>query len=318
MDPKTHAPRAWMILGPTASGKTALSMRLAAALPIEIISVDSALVYRGMDIGTAKPSAAERQAVVHHLIDIIDIDQSFSAADFREQALSLIEDIRARGHVPVLVGGTMLYAKALREGIDELPSTDASVRERIASEAARLGWSAMHARLQAIDPITAARLNPNDSQRIARALEVHAMTGRPISSYQAGERVPDASIVTVALWPADRARLHAAIATRFDAMLEMGFLDEVRALMAKKEFSVDSTSMRAVGYRQAVAHLMGHTDAVAFRDAALAATRQLAKRQITWLRSMPAVHHFDPYEQSIDGIADRLIHAIVHQDSTLV
>lgn len=301
------APRALMILGPTASGKTAVSLAIAHRRPIEIISVDSALVYRGMDIGTAKPDAAERALVPHHLIDIVEIEESYSAADFRADALRLIDEINARGRLPVIVGGTMLYAKALREGIDELPTSTPEVREVVASEARAKGWPAMHEALAAVDPEAAQRLNPNDSQRIARALEVFAMTGRTITSFQSGKREPDPGIVTTALLPSDRARLHADIGARFEAMVAAGFLDEVRTLMARPGFSPDLASMRAVGYRQAIAHLAGETNMREFLEAGKASTRQLAKRQITWLRSMPQVAFFDPYGASREAIAEAIL-----------
>lgn len=298
--------RALMILGPTASGKTAVSLELAKGLPIEIISVDSALVYRGMDIGTAKPTKEERLAVPHHLIDIVEIEEPYSAADFREDALRLIDEIAARGNLPVIVGGTMLYAKALREGIDELPTTSPEVRQAVQKEAQDLGWPAMHEKLQEIDPATAARLNPNDSQRIGRALEVFLMTGKPLSNFHRGAKEPDPTIATVALLPENRAMLHAAIEKRFDAMLQADFLSEMRTLMAREGFREDLPSMRAVGYRQAIDHLMGRTTFDEFRLAGIAATRQLAKRQITWLRSMPSVTTFDPYVLSSQEIVSRM------------
>lgn len=304
---KKTTPRALMILGPTASGKTALSLELAKHIPIEIISVDSALVYRGMDIGTAKPNAEERAQVPHHLIDIVDIDQPYSAADFRNDALRLMDEITERGRVPVIAGGTMLYAKALREGIDELPTTDASVRQEVLREAEQLGWVAMHEQLSQCDPEAAARLNPNDSQRICRALEVYRMTGKPLSSFHKGTKDPDPTIATVALLPTDRARLHAMIEKRFDGMLAAGFLDEVRRLMTHPGFKDDLPSMRAVGYRQAIDRIMGKTTDEQFHLAGVAATRQLAKRQITWLRSMPQLTAvFDPYDQSVATIVESL------------
>ena len=302
------SPRALMILGPTASGKTAVSLALSRVLDMEIISVDSALVYRGMDIGTAKPDAAERALVPHHLIDIVDIEQSYSAADFRADAARLIDEIASRGKLPVIVGGTMLYAKALREGIDELPSTTPEVRQEVARRGALLGWPAMHEELSRIDADAAARLNPNDSQRISRALEVYAMTGRTLSSFQRGAKTPDPSIVTAAFLPADRARLHADIGTRFESMLQKGFLDEVRGLMARAGFSPELANMRAVGYRQAIDYLTGKTDFERFLEAGKAATRQLAKRQITWLRSMPQVHVIDPYAHAPEEICSELVH----------
>lgn len=303
-------PRALMILGPTASGKTAVSLKLAQVHPIEIISVDSALVYRGMDIGTAKPTKEEMGEVPHHLIDIVDIEEPYSAADFREDALRLIDEITARGRFPVIVGGTMLYAKALREGIDELPTTDPAVRESVLEEAQALGWPAMHAKLAEVDPEAAQRLNPNDSQRICRALEVFRMTGKTLSSFHKGQKEPDPTIAAVALLPNDRKRLHEAIEKRFDVMLENNFLDEVRRLMARPGFDADLPSMRAVGYRQAIDHLQGKITFEEFRLAGIAATRQLAKRQITWLRSMPQITTFDPYVTAPELIVGELLKVI--------
>lgn len=302
----TNAPRALMLLGPTACGKTALSLMLAQDLDCEIISVDSALIYRGMDIGTAKPDKAEQKAVPHHLIDILDIEESYSAANFAQDAVRLIDEINARGRCPLLVGGTMLYAKALREGMDESPATDPAVRERITAQGEAIGWPAMHERLFAVDPQTAARLAPNDKQRIGRALEVYEITGRPLSSMHTGVKSYDPTIAVAALFPQDRARLHAMIGQRFDGMLKAGFLDEVRTLMARPGFDESLPSMRAVGYRQAIAHLKGETTLEQFTESGKAATRQLAKRQITWLRSMPAVRTFDPYAEPLESIKEAL------------
>ncbi len=230
-------PRALMILGPTASGKTALALTLARKLPVEIISVDSALIYRGMDIGSAKPTREELALCPHHLIDIREIDDSYSAADFRTDALRLIDEIHARGRFPLIVGGTMLYAKALREGIDELPSADPGVRAAVLKEGKTFGWPAMHEKLAEVDPVTAARLAVNDSQRISRALEIYRQTGRAISDYQKGEAQPDPTIVTVGLVPGGRAHLHRVIGGRFDAMVASGLLDEVENLMKSPRLS---------------------------------------------------------------------------------
>ena len=289
-------PRALLILGPTASGKTAASLKLARMFPCEIISVDSALIYRGMDIGSAKPSAQERAVCPHHLIDIRDINETYSAADFREDALHLIEEISARGCLPLVVGGTMLYAKALREGIDELPQTSPEIRLEVNAEGRALGWPAMHEKLAQVDPAAAARLAPNDSQRIARAIEVFRMTGKTLSSLQAGARQPDPSLLTYGLVPADRAALHARIGERFEEMVRNGFLDEVRALMGSAAFDPESPAMRCVGYRQAILHLRGEYGYEEFRERGKAATRQLAKRQMTWLRSMQGVAVIDPLQ----------------------
>lgn len=291
------APQALLLLGPTASGKSALSLQLAERFAVEIISMDSALVYRGMDIGSAKPTALERAVCPHHLIDIRDIGESYSAADFTTDAAELVKTIHERGRFPLIVGGTMLYAKAIREGLNDLPSTDPAVRDAVADEAAHCGWPAMHAKLAQADPVTAARLAPNDSQRIGRALEVLRMTGRPISAFHAEQNVkPVLSTLAVGLMPSDRKALHERIEKRFDAMLAEGFLDEVRALMKRPDFDPESPAMRAVGYRQAVDYLEGKTDWAAFHLAGVAATRQLAKRQMTWMRSMADVTLLDPQD----------------------
>lgn len=302
----SEKPRALMLLGPTACGKTAVSLMLAREFAAEIISVDSALIYRGMDIGTAKPTKEEQGGVPHHLIDILDIEESYSAAAFAEDAERLIGEISGRDRYPLLVGGTMLYAKALREGMDESPATDPAVRERITALGEELGWPAMHERLTQVDPVTAARLAPNDRQRIGRALEVFEITGKPLSSLHTGTKVYDPTLAVAALFPQDRATLHEMIGKRFDAMVEAGFLDEVRTLMARPGFDENLPSMRAVGYRQAIAYLKGETDFEQFLESGKAATRQLAKRQITWLRSMPGVVTFDPYEMPLERIRDCL------------
>lgn len=285
-------PLAVAIMGPTASGKTAAALEVARHMPAEIISVDSALVYRGMDIGTAKPSAAERAAVAHHLIDIIDPSDAYSAMQFRRDALRLVEEIRARGNLPLLVGGTMLYFKALRDGLDVLPEADAEIRAQLDEEAARTGMPAMHARLAALDPETAARLKPNDSQRIQRALEIIQLTGQPMSELLA--KAPKTELpfdlLPISLEPSDRSVLHARIATRFHAMLnsaEGGLLQEVEALRARGNLHLGLPSIRCVGYRQAWEYLDGAYDRQTLIEKGIAATRQLAKRQLTWLRSMP-------------------------------
>ena len=284
-----------LLLGPTACGKSDFALRLARERRLEIVSVDSAQVYRGMDIGTAKPSAAERAAVPHHLIDLRDPAEPFSAADFVAAAPAAIATVRTHGALPLVVGGTMLYAKALRDGLSDLPSADAEVRARLEAEAARLGWPALHARLATVDPVTAARLKPNDSQRIQRALEVFEVSGVPLSQLHADRQRAPLALATIGLLPADRAELHRRIERRFDAMLAQGFLAEVQALRARGDLDPELPSMRSVGYRQAWAHLEGATDFEAFRAAAIAATRQLAKRQITWLRSMRDATVIDPF-----------------------
>lgn len=285
----------WLALaGPTAAGKTGLALALARRWPVEIVSVDSALVYRGMDIGTAKPDANERAAVPHHLLDLIDPEQAYSAAQFVTDARPLIAEIRARGRWPLLVGGTMMYFKALVDGFDELPAAHPDIRAAIDAEAALQGWPALHARLADVDPVTAARLSPNDSQRIQRALEVWHVSGQPLSAlhrrsrHHPEETSPEDGAL-LALEPASRPWLHARIAQRFDAMLDGGFLDEVRALRQRPSLHPDLPSIRCVGYRQAWEALdaADPPDLATLRQRGLAATRQLAKRQITWLRSMP-------------------------------
>ncbi len=280
------------IAGPTASGKSALALALAELRPVEIISVDSALVYRGMDIGTAKPSPAERAAVPHHLIDIRDPREAYSAAEFVRDATRLIGEIRARGRLPLLVGGTMLYFKALFEGLDALPPADADVRRRIEARAAQQGWPALHAELARVDPATAARLAPADSQRIQRALEVWQLTGQPMSALHtapSGAAGADSAIAgsLFSLEPAERAWLHQRIAQRFDQMLAAGLVDEVAALRARGDLSPELPSMRCVGYRQVWQALDGDFPLKELRERGIAATRQLAKRQLTWLRGMP-------------------------------
>jgi tRNA dimethylallyltransferase len=278
------------LLGPTASGKTAAALAFAARYPVEIVSVDSALVYRDMDIGTAKPTPEERAHVPHHLIDIIEPTQSYSAADFRADTLRLVDDILKRGKVPVLVGGTMLYYKALTQGLNDLPSADQAVRAELEVEAAREGWPALHARLARVDAASAARLAPNDAQRIQRALEVFVLTGQPMSELLDASALDTAMpyrFVPIALEPSERSVLHERIAARFDAMLAAGFVDEVTSLRARGDLHAGLPSMRCVGYRQAWEYLDGAIDYATMRDKGVFATRQLCKRQLTWLRSMP-------------------------------
>jgi tRNA dimethylallyltransferase len=293
------------ILGPTASGKTALALELALHLPLEIISLDSALIYRGMDIGTAKPTPTERAAVPHHLIDIRNPDEAYSAADFVRDARRLIADIQTRGKLPLIVGGTMMYFRALTQGLNELPMANAAIRQRLDAEAVALGWPALHARLAHIDPMTAQRLPPTDSQRIQRALEVWELTGQPLSSHFTAP-VDASDIRIVSLEPTDRTLLHRRIAERFRAMLRGGFLDEVRELRARFPLTPAMPAMRCVGYRQACAYLDGDVDEVNFIEQSVAATRQLAKRQLTWLRAMPAKASFDPFAAA--GLALALRH----------
>jgi len=290
MNQNTQRPRAVAIMGPTASGKTAAALAIAARVPAEIISVDSALVYRGMDVGTAKPSRAELASVPHHLIDILDPLDSYSVAQFRTDTLRLVGEIVARGKLPLLVGGTMLYFKGLADGLDDLPGADPAVRAELEDEAARLGWPALHARLATLDPETAARLKPNDAQRIQRALEIIRLSGRPMSALLA-QRAPEVlpfELTSFALEPLDRAVLHDRIARRFDQMLEGdALLDEVEQLRRRGDLHPGLPSMRCVGYRQAWEYLDGRIDYNMMRETGIIATRQLAKRQLTWLRSMP-------------------------------
>jgi tRNA dimethylallyltransferase len=283
-------PSVFALLGPTASGKSQLALSLALQHPIEIVSVDSAQVYRGMDIGTAKPSAAERAAVPHHLVDLVDPTERYSAGRFREDALRAIAGILARDRVPLLVGGTMLYYRALASGLDALPAADAAVRAQIDEEAAQRGWPALHAELARVDPQAAARVEPADAQRIQRALEVWRLTGRPISRLQSA--TPAAlpfELRAFALAPGDRAALHGRIAERFDAMLKAGLVEELRSLRKKFSLSAQLPAMRAVGYRQAWRYLEGEISERELRETGIAATRQLAKRQLTWLRSLPGL-----------------------------
>jgi tRNA dimethylallyltransferase len=297
-----------VLTGPTGSGKSDFALRLVEAwagdCPIEIVSVDSAQVYRGLDVGSAKPDAATVARVPHHLIDLVDPAASYSAGQFVRDCLRAIEDIESRGRAPLLVGGTMLYLRALIGGLAELPQANEGVRARIEAEAAALGWPVLHARLAERDPGAAARIHPNDAQRIQRALEVHEVGGRPLSQLQAATRpLLDRDFVIAALIPADRARLHEALARRFDQMMAAGFLDEVRRLYAREDLSDSHPAIRAVGYRQLWAHLAGAYPLPMALERAMAATRQLAKRQMTWLRSMPNIQVFDPYDaQSFVGV----------------
>jgi tRNA dimethylallyltransferase len=279
-------------MGPTASGKTALALAIAGRFPVEIISVDSALIYRGMDIGTAKPSPAERDLVPHHLIDIRDPAETYSAAEFRIDTLRLMDEITARGRIPLLAGGTMLYFKVLREGIAAMPPADPAVRGQIEAEARERGWPALHAELARVDPDSAARIHPHHSQRIQRALEVFRVGGEPMSALHARQdaAVLHHRLLQLAVAPLDRAVLHARIAARFAQMLEAGFIDEVRALYARGDLHVDLPSIRAVGYRQAWDFIEGRIDRDTLLERGVIATRQLAKRQFTWLRGWPDLY----------------------------
>ena len=292
-------------MGPTASGKTGVAVELVSKLPVELISVDSALVFRDMNIGTAKPDAATLAKAPHYLIDIIDPTSAYSAAQFRVDALRLMAQITARGKVPVLVGGTMLYFKALQGGLSGLPEANQAIRAVLDTEAKQMGWPAMHAKLANIDPETAARLMPNDMQRIQRALEVYEITGETMSSLfakQTSEALPY-KLLKIALVPSDRKVLHQRIETRFEQMLKNGFVDEVRDLIAKyPSLTPESTSMRCVGYRQALEHLAGQYDLAELRNRGIFATRQLAKRQLTWLRGMDDTMELDCLNPDLDGL----------------
>lgn len=313
----TH-PRAFAILGPTASGKTRLALELASVLPIEIISLDSALVYQDMDIGTAKPTAAELAAVPHHLIDIISPLESYSAADFVSDTLRLVEEIHARKHLPIIVGGTMMYYQALSHGLNQLPSADNQVREQLAQDKATIGLTGLYQRLQAVDPVTANRLSANDSQRIERALEIYMLTGKAMSALlsEANTQNP-IDLQTVTLIPQERGLLHQSIAKRFDLMLQDGFVEEVQSLIQRyPTLHADLPSMRCVGYRQVWDYLAGSISADDMREQGIIATRQLAKRQLTWLRKIAAAHAFDPYTQTnLLSATLALIHQHFERDS---
>ena len=307
----THVPETMPILcivGPTGAGKTHLAMSLAEhamsiGLTLELVSMDSALVYRGLDIGSAKPTKAEQAAIVHHLIDILEPTEVYSAARFAKDAKRLCEEIRNRGNIPVVVGGTMLYWRAWAHGLSTLPAGNPEIRSRLDEEGKAIGWPAMHAKLAQVDPETAARLKPNDSQRVQRALEVFEITGKPMSALLAdspsedgreGSAIP-AWIHLVSLEPSDRKRLHQNLEKRFDEMLLAGFLDEVKALRNNSALHADLPAIRSVGYRQAWEFLNGEIDAEQMRYKALAATRQLGKRQLTWLRAIAGRKTFDPF-----------------------
>jgi tRNA dimethylallyltransferase len=297
-------------MGPTASGKTGLAVELFQRFPIELISVDSALVYRDMNIGTAKPDAEMLTLAPHHLIDIIDPTQAYSAAQFRNDALRLMGEIAARGKMPVLVGGTMLYFNALQHGMNDLPEADSKLRAVLLARAEREGWPALHAELARLDPATAQRLNPTDAQRIERALEICMITGRPMSEILAEEKSPTLPyrLLKIALLPSDRAVLHQRIAERFDTMLAQGLLQEVELLQHQyPELTPTMPSMRCVGYRQALQYLAGEFDLATLREKGIAATRQLAKRQLTWLRGMDDIRSVDCLEDGYVEDARSLI-----------
>ncbi|MFY2594888.1 tRNA (adenosine(37)-N6)-dimethylallyltransferase MiaA [Achromobacter xylosoxidans] len=316
--PVSTPPLVICLAGPTAAGKSASTLALAERWPLEIVNVDSATIYRGMDIGTAKPSPAEQAQVPQHLLDIRDPAQSYSAAEFRADALRLIDEIRARGRIPLLAGGTMMYYKALRDGLDDLPQADPALRAELEARAARDGWPALHAELARLDPVTAARLAPNDSQRIQRALEICQLSGQPMSALLGRQRAAagddDNRYLTISLEPSERAALHARIEQRFDAMLASGLLEEVRGLHARADLHPGLPSVRCVGYRQMWAHLDGEISLEEAREQGIAATRQLAKRQITWLRAQPErvivdCLVADAVAQTIDAVAAALADA---------
>lgn len=297
------------LLGPTASGKTGVGLELAQQCDCQLISCDSSLVYRGMDIGTAKPTADELRLAPHRLIDICEPSEPYSAAQFCSDARREIGEARKRGQIPVLLGGTMLYFNALEQGLAEMPAADDAVREAISTRAANSGWQTMHDELRRVDPAAAARIHPNDPQRIQRALEVWELTGRPISEWQKEQEKPDPDlqpILKFGLFPQDRAALHERIAARFELMLEAGFLDEVSRLRADNRNHPGLPSMRSVGYRQAWQYLEGDIDADTFKATALASTRQLAKRQLTWMRSMQSLELLDSLKMPAATIARRI------------
>ncbi len=311
---QNELPPAIFLMGPTASGKTGAAVALYSKLPVELISVDSALVFQDMDIGTAKPDAETLKQAPHHLIDIIAPTSAYSAANFRIDALRLMVEITARGKIPLLVGGTMLYFKALQGGLSNLPEADPEVRRQIEQEAAQVGWPAMHVRLTQVDPETAARLQPNDVQRIERALEVYRLTGQTMTALHqasAGDALPY-RLLKIALVPSERKVLHERIALRFDQMLADGFVDEVSALLQKyPELSADSTAMRCVGYRQALEYLAGQYDINELRDRGIFATRQLAKRQLTWLRGMDDIVEIDCLHPDLHALVMHEIEAFI-------
>ncbi len=298
MDPKVI-----FLMGPTASGKTALAIDLYKSIPSELISVDSALIYKGMDIGTAKPTAAELSDAPHHLIDILDPAFAYSAADFRTDALRLIADIHGRGKTAILVGGTMLYFRTLLQGISPLPEADPDIRQQIEAEAAEHGWGYLHQQLADFDPVSAARIHPNDPQRVNRAVEVYRLTGKSLTELteQKGEPFPF-PVQQFAINPTDRSELHQRIAVRFRQMLDSGFADEVKRLMQRPDLHLDLPSMRCVGYRQMWLHLQGQLSEQEMIDQGIAATRQLAKRQLTWLRSWPELNWLKTEDKQAENL----------------
>ena len=293
--PLNKLPPAIAILGPTASGKSNLALSITDHFPIEIISIDSAQVYRYMDIGSAKPDPQILTKIPHHLINLIDPDQQYSAAQFRHDALLTMKEITLRGNIPLLVGGTMLYFKALREGLSDLPPADQQIRKEIEASAAEKGWSTLHHLLQSVDPMSAERIQPNDSQRIQRALEIYYLTGKPMSQQMVSSQPASIPyrLISIALLPSDRKVLHQRIQHRFETMLEMGLIEEVRSILSQFSLTLEMPSMRCVGYRQVYQYLQGQLSLMELREKGAAATRQLAKRQLTWLRSMDSLTEFD-------------------------
>ena len=316
-DTSTGKP-AVLIMGPTASGKTDLVLRLARERPIDIISVDSAMVYRGMNIGTGKPSRDVLERYPHRLVDILDPSEAYSAGQFVRDAKSAIEEAHRNARLPVLVGGTMLYFRALRHGLAEMPSADPAVREQIDREAAERGWPALHSELAVLDPTAAARIKPNDAQRIQRALEVFRLTGKTLSELHASPQPPAAGLRFVAYaWvPSDRQRLHSAIETRFASMMKAGLLDEVRALHARADLHSNLPAIRSVGYRQLWEHLQGDVPLERAAERAIFATRQLARRQLMWLRAETEVSWIDPLESTADAQILRSIDSVLDERRT--
>ena len=302
--------RVFCLMGPTAVGKTDLAIELLNDFPFEIISVDSAMVFRDMNIGAAKPTTTELELAPHHLIDLIDPTESYSVASFFKDVTKLIDDIHSAGKLPLLVGGTMMYFRALQQGLSQLPTADEAIRSQLLEQAAQHGWQAMHYRLQQVDPIAARSIKANDSQRIQRAMEVYQITGKPISHFwQQQKKQRSYRFINLALFPNNRAFLHARIAKRFKMMLKMGFIEEVERLRADYALEASMPSMRCVGYRQVWQYLEGELSQQEMLDKGIAATRQLAKRQLTWLRSWPDVHYFEPWQiflkrQILDSIID--------------
>lgn len=311
--PSKKLPPAIAILGPTASGKSNLALSIADHFPIEIISIDSAQVYRYMDIGSAKPDPQILAKIPHHLINLIDPDQQYSAAQFRHDALLTMKEITRRGNIPLLVGGTMLYFKALREGLSDLPPADQQIRKEIEASAAEKGWSTLHHLLQSVDPMSAERIQPNDSQRIQRALEIYYLTGKPMSQQMVSSQPASIPyrLISIALLPSDRKVLHQRIQHRFETMLEMGLIEEVRSILSQFPLTLEMPSIRCVGYRQVYQYLQGQLSLMELREKGAAATRQLAKRQLTWLRSMEQLTEFD-------CLADNLLEQVMYYLQTML